>query len=222
MTDAVPAVDQDGQATPEALLHPLDRPHDDGEIARLTRGDTHAFEALFERLQPRILSITRRLVGSAHAAEDVAQETWQAVHRALPTFEGACHIDTWVLQIALNHARTAYARNRRGRAEEEGSDGLENAFGRIGAWARPLEEWPSLAASPEEMTGHRELLALVSAALDALPELSRLVVVMCDVEGLDPKTAAEALGITPVNCRTVLHRGRMRVRAALAAALIVR
>ena len=216
MTDAVPAAHRDTQATLGTIL----QTRDESEVALLTRGDPRAFEALFERLQPRILSITRRLVGGTHAAEDVAQETWQAVHRGLPTFEGACHIDTWVLQIALNHARTAYARTRRGRTEEVISDGLELAFTRIGAWARPLEEWPSHAASPEEVTANRELLALVSAALDALPELPRLALIMCDVEGLDANAAADALGVTPVNYRSLLHRGRMKVRAAIAAALI--
>ena len=206
-------------APPGAAPAPATIGYDVDELTRLISGEARAFEALFARLQPRILSITRRLVGSANAAEDVAQETWQAVHRGLPTFEGACHIDTWVLQIAIHHARSAYARARRDRPEEDPSDGLDHAFSRIGAWARPLEEWPSGAASPEEVAANRELLALVTMEVGALPEVQRLVVVMCDVEGLDTRAAAEALGVTPVNCRSLLHRGRMKLRAALAAAL---
>ena len=82
-------------------------------VASLLRGDEAAFSALVERMHPRILRLCRRLVGSDAAAEDIAQDTWQAVLRGLPTFEGRSALETWILQIAINRARSRAVREAR-------------------------------------------------------------------------------------------------------------
>jgi RNA polymerase sigma-70 factor, ECF subfamily len=60
-----------------------------------------------------------------------------------------------------------------------------------------------------------EAMAMIAAAIEQLPPTQRVVVQMRDVDGFGADEVCEALDITPVNQRVLLHRGRARVREAL-------
>jgi RNA polymerase sigma-70 factor (ECF subfamily) len=61
----------------------------------------------------------------------------------------------------------------------------------------------------------RETLGKIQEAIDALPDTQRTVIRLRDVEGWSAEEVAEALGITDVNQRVLLHRARSKVRNAL-------
>jgi RNA polymerase sigma-70 factor (ECF subfamily) len=80
-----------------------------------------------------------------------------------------------------------------------------------GHWASPPEQWP------EERVLAQETMELARAAIDALPQAQRKVIALRDVEGWSSEEVCEALGVSEVNQRVLLHRARSKVRAALEA-----
>jgi RNA polymerase sigma-70 factor (ECF subfamily) len=189
-------------------------PGDARLIAALLDGDEAAFSALVERLHPRIVRLCRRFVESNAAAEDVAQDTWQAVLQGLPSFEGRCSLDTWILQIAINRAKSRGVRDARLQPLSPATAGEAETFGWLGTWKRPPRPGAG-DRTPEAAASDRELLRLLARALEALPEQQRLVVVLREVERLTSAEVCAILEISEENQRVLLHRGRNRLRALL-------
>jgi RNA polymerase sigma-70 factor, ECF subfamily len=188
-------------------------------ITALLAGDEAAFSALVDRLHPRILRVCRRFVASDAAAEDAAQDAWQAVLQGLPTFQERSALDTWILQIAINRAKSRGVRDARARPVDEPEVSL-GRFSQFGQWKDPPHASPA-DCSPETAAANRELVRLVSAALDGLPEQQRLVVTLRDIELLTAAEVCEVLGISDENQRVLLHRARARLRSQLEQALVV-
>jgi RNA polymerase sigma-70 factor, ECF subfamily len=184
-------------------------------VEALLRGDEAAFVALVDRLHPRLVRLCRRFVAGDAAAQDAAQDTWQAVLQGLPGFAGRCALDTWILQIALNRARSRGVREARVQPLD---DGLEGRFSWLGVWRDPPRAC-GVEASPEAVAANRELVQLLAQALDGLPEQQRTVVVLRDVELLSAAEVCAVLELSEENQRVLLHRGRTRLRAALEQAL---
>jgi RNA polymerase sigma-70 factor, ECF subfamily len=182
---------------------------DVGLVERLRAGDESAFVELVRRYQPRLLRLAEATVGSRAVAEEACQDTWLAVVRGVDRFEGRSSFKTWLFRVLLNRARTSASREQRaGRAD---SDVVEH-FDATGAWADPPVPW---ADQVDDRLVAERLAHRVHDLLPALPDQQRQVVVLRDVEGLDPAEVASLLGITDGNQRVLLHRGRAKLRELL-------
>lgn len=185
----------------------------------LLAGNEHAFEELVAEYHDRLLRVARLYVRSDAQAHDVVQETWLAVLRGLRGFERRSSLKTWLFHIVANRARTHAVREGRlvpvsALALDEGADGEASWFDDHGRWAEPPLAWVS--SDPEALLLSAEIRATLMRAIDALPDGQRAVVVLRDLEGLDAPAACNVLGISETNQRVLLHRGRTKVRAALA------
>ncbi|HMV65455.1 MAG TPA: sigma-70 family RNA polymerase sigma factor [Myxococcota bacterium] len=134
-------------------------------------------------------------------AEEVFQETFLAALRGAGGFSGE-RARPWLLTIA----RHAQARLHRRRAGEP-------------AVVEPLEEMAVAAGfgSPEAEVARHEESARLDAALRRLSVEDREVIVLRDIEGLEGREVAEALGLGVPAMKTRLHRARLRLMAALRA-----
>jgi RNA polymerase sigma-70 factor (ECF subfamily) len=181
---------------------------DVGLVERLRAGDESAFAELVRRYQPRLLRLAQSTVGSRAVAEEACQDTWLAVVRGVERFEGRSSFQTWLFRILLNRARTTASREQRAGQPD---DDVER-FDRNGAWAEPPTAWTDRVDDRlvAERLAHR-----VHELLANLPDQQREVVVLRDVEGLEPADVAELLGITDGNQRVLLHRGRAKLRELL-------
>ena len=160
------------------------------------------FDAIHAELRPKIARYLRGLVGAADA-EDVAQEAFTRVSRALGDFRGDASLSTWVYRIAT-HA--AFDRLRRAASRRAGE-----ALLRI---ERPVaRQTPSI----EQALARQEMNECIRSHVAALPPAYRAVVLLSE-EGLDNRQIAEALGISVPAAKIRLHRARARLRAALGAA----
>jgi RNA polymerase sigma-70 factor (ECF subfamily) len=202
----------------------------DPDLALVTRvlgGDRAAFDTLVGTYHTRLLRVARSFVRDAAAAEEVVQETWKAVFAQLGKFEGRATLRGWIFTILTNQAKTRGVRDRRfvpfsalvEPGEEDAANRLVEAasFKASGAWATPPRAWSS--ETPEAILMRREAMQALEGAIEALPDNLRTVVTMRDVAGLSSEEVCNALGLTEINQRVLLHRARARLRKALAAHL---
>jgi RNA polymerase sigma-70 factor (ECF subfamily) len=182
-------------------------------LTRLRNGDEAAFVSLVSRYNPSLLRVASTYVPSLALAEDAVQETWIGVLRGLNGFEGRSSIKTWIFRVLINRARTVGTREPRHLplpSDEFAVDPFR--FDTGGAWAKPLHSWESEADDRMVAASWTQALAV---ALDGLPPHQREVVVLRDVEGLTGMEVCDLLGLSEVNQRVLLHRGRSRLRGAL-------
>jgi RNA polymerase sigma-70 factor (ECF subfamily) len=192
-------------------------------VARLRDGEEGAFEEAVAALYPAMLAVARGYVRTRSVAEEVVQEAWLGVLKGIDRFEGRSTLRTWVLRIVANIARDHAVREARSQPfsslEREGDEpavGPERFFRADepypGGWRSFPTDWRSL---PESQLLAGETLDLVKRAIDELPEAQRIVITLRDVRGWDADEVCEALAISEVNQRVLLHRARVRVRSRL-------
>ncbi|MPZ19997.1 MAG: RNA polymerase sigma factor, partial [Luteitalea sp.] len=103
-------------------------------------------------------------------------------------------------------------------AAGQNADSPESSwFDTQGRWCEPPASWSS--ADPQALVLRQEVHRALEAAIHALPAGPRAVVMLRDIEGLPAEEACNILEISETNQRVLLHRGRTRVRRALAALL---
>src|SRR4051794_13625065 len=188
----------------------------DAELAaRAAAGDRGAFELVMRRHSRRLFRLARSLVRSDEEAEDVLQETYVRAFARLSDLASGAALAAWLARIV-----TSEALGRR----------------RAGARVVPLEEFRARTAiddedapdgdpasdepDPERLAASGELLWLLEAAVDALPEEFRTVFVLREVEGLSTAETAASLAIRPETVKTRLHRARRLLQERLGERLL--
>lgn len=199
---------------------------DDRALAQaILGGDRAALGRLVAREHSWLTRLARSVVRDAALSDEVVQDAWLAVVRALGSYEGRSSLRTWMATIVLNRAKTLAARGARtvpvaglGADPADDEEPVEGArFGRVGFWARSPALWHDL--TPEAILGHRQALAVMGRALEGLPENQRAVVTLRDLEGWSGEEVCNALGLSESNQRVLLHRARTKIRAALESVL---
>jgi RNA polymerase sigma factor (sigma-70 family) len=179
------------EATPDAALR-----------ERFVRGrDEDAFAALVARHGPMVWRVCRRVLGDAHAAEDAYQATFLALARRAGSVRRRDALSAWLHAVARRAALRVHAAMRRRPAELPSGPAADVADPR----ADPLAE-----------VSVRELLTALDEELSRLPEVQRLPVILCCLEGKTQPEAARQLGWTPGSLQGRLERGRRRLYHRLA------
>ncbi|NOZ53882.1 MAG: sigma-70 family RNA polymerase sigma factor [Gammaproteobacteria bacterium] len=164
-----------------------------------------------------MIHLARSIVGDA-IADEVAQEAWVAVLRALPKFERRSSLKTWIMRIVSNCAKSRLRHESRtvnyGTAIEEATAMLSsNHFDEHGHWATPPSVWH--ADTPEALVSSTELQHCINNTLDSLPPLQKSVITLRDIQGLDMESICKVLDVSESNGRVLLHRARSQVREAI-------
>jgi RNA polymerase sigma-70 factor (ECF subfamily) len=178
-------------------------------LARLRAGDERAYEELVRAQMGRLLAIVRRIVRDEDEARDVVQETFASAFRALPSFAGDSLLSTWLHRIAVNAALMRL--RKRARAKEDSLDDLLPRFAPDGHHVVEPVAW----GSPHDDAERDERRRIVRACIDELPETSRTVLVLRDVEELDTAEVARLLGVSDNAVKIRLHRARQALRTLL-------
>jgi RNA polymerase sigma-70 factor, ECF subfamily len=160
--------------------------------------DRERFDQLVSGHLSGALRFAVRLVGDAHAAEDLVQEALYRAARGWKGFRGESAFRTWLFQIVVNVFRDQLARaeQRTGELNDQMVDGR--------------------SAEPGERASAAELGPLVARLVSALPPRQREVLVLVAYEGLGPSEAAGVLGISESNARANLAHARQRLKQQLA------
>jgi RNA polymerase sigma-70 factor (ECF subfamily) len=174
----------------------------------LRSGERAEIAALVEIFMDPVYRLGLRMTGNEQDAEDITQETFIKVIRALPEFEGRSQLATWIYRIAMNESLMSLRRRKpldstvEIDADEDGEEGSEIE----------IIDW---AAQPEaellNLEGKKEL----DLTIARLPENLRGVFTLRDLQGLSIEETASVLGISIPNVKTRLLRARLKLRQDL-------
>jgi len=191
-------------------------PGDDELIPRLLAHDETSYAQVVEAYHGLMVHLARAIVGEA-IADEVAQEAWVAVLRALPKFERRSSLKTWILRIVSNTAKSRLRHESRTVSLDESleeSPIIDPARFKSNAhWASPPAMWH--ADTPDALLASTELRSCISDALAALPPLQRAAITLRDMQGLSMEVICKVLEVSESNGRVLLHRARSRIQIAI-------
>jgi RNA polymerase sigma-70 factor (ECF subfamily) len=165
-------------------------------VRRAIEGDERAMRLLWNQHAPHVDAVVRRLAGDPDLAEDIAQEVWIQIFRALPSWRGDAKFSTWIHRVAINRTLNALRRVKRLAAAETG-----------------IEEDSAVV---EQDADRRMLAQSIEAAARQLSPGARTVFLLHDVEGYTHEEIAAELGITPGGSKSQLFKARAKLRRLLA------
>ena len=175
-------------------------------VQRCRLGDQAACAALVETYARMVGTVVWRATGDSGAVEDLVQDVFLRVFRALSDFGGRAKLSTWIYtiahRVAIDHRRQA------GRwREEPGAVHDDNADPGY------LDRWPTTqVADPEAFAIQEQVGDLVWNGLAQLPDKYRLPLVYTTIEGLDHATVAEILGVPRGTVKTLVFRAKQMLK----------
>jgi RNA polymerase sigma factor (sigma-70 family) len=162
--------------------------------------DEDAFAALVDRHAAMVFNVCRRVLRDSHDAEDAAQATFLVLARKARTLRRPDALAAWLHRTA-HHLALLSRRSATRRQERETRNFL----------ATP----PRLPPDPLDELSVRELLEILDEEVRRLPEVYRLPLILCHLEGRTAEEAARQLGWSPGSVRGRLMRGRERLHQRL-------
>ena len=186
-------------------------------IRQLLNGDEAAYRQVVTDYQSSMLYVARAIVGTA-IADEIVQEAWVSVIKALPKFEGRSSLKTWILRIVSNNAKSRLRKESRHFSAGDAAD-LEvigmphDRFTDNGHWAIPPSRWD--IESPDELLTSDELRSCMQQAMDKLPPIQQTILSLRDMDGMSMEEICKILEISESNSRVLLHRARTKVFLAI-------
>jgi RNA polymerase sigma-70 factor (ECF subfamily) len=170
-------------------------------IERCRRGELGAFEEIYRLHSPRLFGLINRMVGNPADAEDLLQEVFLAAHRKLESFRGESALGTWLYRLATNQCL----------------DHLRSRAARSGQLTDAIDDEPSLADAGSRAIAESTVTKMdLERAMAQLPEGCRAAFLLHDVEGLEHREVADALGIAEGTSKSQVHKARLKLRMLLA------
>jgi len=179
-------------------------------IRRILAGERQLFHDLIRPSERAIYFLLLSLLRNDAEAEDAAQDTAIKVYLNLKNFRGDSQFRTWVLSIARNEG---LGRLRKAVTRKEDSLDAETDDQTGDYTPAVLTSWREI---PSEALERQELGVMLRTAIEGLPEIYRNVVVLRDIEEMDVRETATALGISEGAVKVRLHRARALLQRELA------
>lgn len=165
-------------------------------IERCLAGDERAWERIVTQHRRRVFNVAYKFVGRHDLAEDLTQEIFLKIFKALDTFDRRANFQTWLISVSRNLCIDHY---RSVRKERELVDRNVDA-----ADVAPVSREPDALAALER--GDRR--ALLHRALERLPETLRTAVLMRDIQEQSYRDIARALDLPEGTVKSRINRGR--------------
>jgi RNA polymerase sigma-70 factor (ECF subfamily) len=185
-----------------------DRELDQQLVERVQRGDKHAFDLLVGKYQRKLGRLISRFVRDTGEAEDVTQEAFIKAYRALPGFRGDSAFYTWLYRIGINTAKNYLLANKR-RAPTSTPFDAEDA--------ESFEDGGLLqeVSTPENELMSKQVVSVVQATLQQLPEDLRSALTLREIEGLSYEEIASVMNCPVGTVRSRIFRAREAVAEKL-------
>ncbi len=178
-------------------------------IERLVARDERAFNELVRSYERRVFALVFRMLGNRAEAEDLAQEVFVQVFKAIGTFRGDSKLSTWVYRIAINLCknRAKYLRVRHTDEQDE----LENVAERV-----PLGEARRANVGqverPDEAMAGKQVEAIVQQGILQVDESFRECLILRDVEEMSYEEIGEITSLPAGTVKSRIFRARAQLR----------
>ena len=182
-------------------------------LERLRQRDERAFSELVQVYEHRVFRLVFRMLGRRDEAEDMVQEVFVQVFKAVDTFRGDAKLSTWIYRIAINLCknRGKYLSRRKSDAQDE----LEPA-----AQRQSLGQAEGLTSGettrPDQVVQGYQLERIVKECLEGLDQDFREVLLLRDVEDLTYEEIMDITGLAEGTVKSRIHRGRALLRERVA------
>jgi RNA polymerase sigma-70 factor (ECF subfamily) len=168
----------------------------DALVERCLAGDQQAWDQIVRQHWRKVFNLAYKFVGRHDEAEDLAQDVFLKIFKALHTFDRRANFQTWLISISRNLCIDHY---RSVRKERETIDRDVDA-----AELSPASRDPSPMAALEQ----RDRVMLLRQAMASLPETLRTAVLMRDIQELSYQEIADQLGLPEGTVKSRINRGR--------------
>ncbi len=171
----------------------------DQVIERCLAGDQGAWEQIVRLHWRKVFNVAYKFVGKHDEAEDLTQDIFLKIFKALDSFDRRANFQTWIISIARNLCIDHYRSVRKERetiAREVDAGELSPA---------------STDASPLRQLEQSDLREMLRRALDQLPLTLKTAVVMRDLHELSYQEIAERLGLPEGTVKSRINRGRIEL-----------
>jgi RNA polymerase sigma-70 factor (ECF subfamily) len=171
----------------------------DSLIEQCLKGDQAAWEAIVRQNWRKVFNVAYKFVGKHDQAEDLTQDTFLKIFKALNTFDRRANFQTWIISISRNLCIDHYRSVRKERqmiAREVDTGDLQPA---------------SPDRGPYQAAEHQDLRGLLRQALQALPVSLRTAVVLRDLQELSYQEIADRLGLPEGTVKSRINRGRIEL-----------
>lgn len=185
-------------------------------IARLVARDESAFNELVLRYERRVYGLVYRMLQRRDEAEDLSQEVFVHVFKAIDTFRGDSKLSTWIYRIAINLTknRSKYLSRRHSKAQDDLDAVVERA---------PLTSAKGVSVGdvsrPDELVEGMQVEVIVKRAIAQIDPDFREVLILRDVEDLSYEEICEVTGLAVGTVKSRIHRGRSQLRALVEQAM---
>jgi RNA polymerase sigma-70 factor, ECF subfamily len=173
-------------------------------VTRACAGDAEAFRLIFERYSRPVISFIFDMVNDRALAEELTQETFVRVYRAIHTMRRETKLSTWLFGIARNVARESLRARTRAMRHVDLAD-------------RSVTDLRDEKAVPVEGVLSKELNEVIRRSLAALDEDKRLVFTLKVLHQCSYEEIAEITGFSLAKLKTDLHRARTEMRRRIGA-----
>ena len=160
---------------------------DDRLVASVRRGDSAAFEAMYDRHSSELLSFCVYMLGSRHDAEDALQATFASAYRSLCSDRRTVALRPWLFAIARNHCLSILRRRR--------------------PWVE-LNGEPALNGDPLRELELKEEVRLMIEGLRTLPESQRASLVLAELHGFSQSEIGSVLGVEADQVKAFICQAR--------------
>jgi len=172
-----------------------------------------AFDWVFEAYYADVYGLAHALLRNAQDAEDVTQDVFLRVYKALPSYEpDRASLRTWLARIVVNacqiHRRRNFLRNFWGRARARDDEALSDV-------QTPESVEPTLWGAPEEYVLQAEMRQTIRDVLAKLRFEHRAAVILHYYRGLSCQEIARIFGCPEGTVRSRLHYARRMVKVYL-------
>jgi RNA polymerase sigma-70 factor (ECF subfamily) len=176
-------------------------------------GEELDFQEVYKTFQPKILSYLSRMLGE-NEAEDLTQEVFVKVDKALKEFRGEAQLSTWVYRIATNAAldrqhSSSFKQQARECIPDDPSCQNETEPEDKNVWTGEQKQ------DVDQQLIHKEMNSCIQEYIDQLPENYRVVLVLSEVEGFKNREIAEVLEVSLDTVKIRLHRARAKLKESL-------
>jgi RNA polymerase sigma-70 factor (ECF subfamily) len=172
-------------------------------IEQCLTGDQAAWELIVRQNWRKVFNVAYKFVGKHDEAEDLTQDIFLKIFKALNTFDRRANFQTWIISISRNLCIDHYRSVRKERqtiARDVDTGDLQPA---------------SLERTPYAVAEHQDLRALLRQALETLPATLRTAVVLRDLQELSYQEIAEKLALPEGTVKSRINRGRLELARQL-------